>query len=133
MPYDNPKRELIQFIQTDFGAGTGLATSFKGPKGHKGKLVDMGLVDISETFACDTTTAKVRVGTAADPDAYAEMIIPDATATTDAFRASQDDTDAIIDNDLPADTQIEVTFVQSADSVTAAGIAIPFVVVEWFK
>lgn len=118
-------------ISTDFGAGAGTAWSIKGPPGKRGRIIDIGVTHISETFADDMTTAKVRVGTSGDADAYAELIIADGTAATNVFN-TQDDTDAIINEALPADTQIEVTQVQAVDSGTAAGIGYPFVVVEWY-
>lgn len=130
MSYSNPLVVTYNFEPVDFGAGT-YAGSFKAPNGYEnGRIIDIGVTEITETFACDTTTAKVRLGTAADADAYAELIIADATAATDTYN-TQDDTDAIIDADI-TNTQVELTCVQAVDSGTAAGIGSPYVTVAWF-
>ena len=110
--------------------GGALATSIKGPKGKRGFLVDVA-VRVAETFACDTTTAKVRLGTTADPDRYAELIIPDGTAATN-FYNSADDRDALKDAELPEETQVEVTFVNSVDSGVAAGKGDVYILVDWY-
>lgn len=133
MSYENPDRERILIKAShDFGAGALANASFKGPKGKKGRLIDIEVSNITEAFANDTSGGEVRVGTTGDADAYAQMAVADATAIGDVFRATQDDTDAIIDADLPADTQIEVTATQCVDGTLAAGIADVVVVVDWY-
>ncbi len=130
MGYSNPPFSITyQFASHDFGAGAG-ATSFKGPKGMVGVLRDIILFDVTETFNAVTTPAFIRVGTSGDADAYAEANLG-TTAATDTFVASQDDTDAIIAKDLPANTQIEVTYVAPTGG-TPAGIGRAAVVVDWF-
>lgn len=124
--YDNPSTVTFQFGLHDFGAGAG-ALSFKLPKGKKGRLIDVGVFGITEAFSATTTPAYFRVGTASDADAYAELNLGTAAAT-DTYN-TVDDPDAIIDADLPADTQIEVTMVAPTGG-TPAGIGVPFVVVE---
>lgn len=127
MAYPYPIHASYNWPSHDFGAGAG-AVSFKGPPGKKGKLLDVG-VHVTETFNAVTTPGYVRVGTAADPDAYAELNMG-AAADTNTWN-TQDDTDAIIDPDLPADTQIEVAFVAPTGG-TPAGIGTPFVIVAWY-
>jgi aldehyde:ferredoxin oxidoreductase len=129
MGYSHPETITYQFASHDFGAGAG-ATSFKGPKGKSGVLRDIGVKDVTETFSNTTTAAFVRVGTSGDADAYAEANLG-TTAATDTFVASHNDTDAIINRELPADTQIEVTYVAPTGG-TPAGIGCPYVVVDWF-
>lgn len=128
--YDNMVVVNYTFNPVDFGAG-GAATSIKAPAGYtKGRILDVGVFEITEAFACDQTEAAVQVGTTGDADAYAKLNITDATATTDTFN-TQNDADAIINDDV-TNTQLEVTFVQSADSGVAAGIATPYVVIGWY-
>ena len=122
--------QYLDATDTDFGAGTGTAWSFKGPKGKQGQLRNIG-VHVKETFACDATTGKVLVGTAADPNAYGQLEIADGTANTDTFN-NVDNTDCVISQSLPEDTQIEVTFVQCVDSGTAAGKGRAYVEVDWY-
>lgn len=126
MSYENPSTVTFQFGQHDFGAGAG-ALSFKLPKGKKGRLIDVGVTNITETFTNTTTPAYFRVGTSGDADAYAQLNLATAAAT-DTFN-TVDDTDAIIEDALPADTQIEVTMVAPTGG-TPAGIGTPYVVVE---
>lgn len=129
--YGNPCVITHTFSSHDFGNGAG-ADSLKPPKGFsRGRLIDIGINTITEAFANDATDAKVRVGTAADPDAYGELNISDGTATTDTFN-TQDDTDAIINADIPAGTQVEVAYVAGTDGTAAAGIAVPYVVIAWW-
>ena len=122
--------QYLDATDTDFGAGTGTAWSFKGPKGKQGQLRNIG-VHVKETFACDNTTGKVLVGTSADPNAYGQLEIADGTANTDTFN-NVDDTDCVISQSLPEDTQIEVTFVQCVDYGTAAGRGRAYVEVDWY-
>ena len=131
MSYSNPVTTRIQSgASQDMGNGTPTVFSFKGPTGMKGTIIDVG-IEVTETFACDSTEASFQVGTGADQNAYCQLNITDGTALTDTFNI-QDDTNAIIDEALPADTQIECTPVVGVDSGTEAGIGYPYVVVEWY-
>lgn len=127
--YDQPRTVThpLPGTEHDFGAGAG-AVSFKGPKGKKGRIIDVG-VYVTETFTADTTPGYVRVGTASDPDAYAQLQM-DAAAITDTWN-TVDDPDAILNEALPADTQIEVAFVAPTGG-TPAGKGHPYIVVEWY-
>jgi len=131
MSYSDPREYCYQdAVETDFGAGTGVAWSFKGPTGYQGSLKDIGL-HVTETFADDQTTGKVLIGTTADPNYYGQLEITDGTVLTDTFN-NQDDTNCVIIEALPADTQIEVTYVQCVDSGSAAGKGNAYVEVEWY-
>ena len=130
MGYDNGYTvTYTSTVVQDIGAGVGTAWSFKGPKGKKGRLIDVGIRGITEAFTNDTTGAKINVGTTGDADAYASLDCAQA-AITDTFN-TVDDTDAIISAQLPADTQIEVTHVAPTGG-TPAGIGWPYVVVVWY-
>lgn len=128
MAYDNAKSLTVLLAQHDFGAGAG-AASFKLPKGKRGRIVDIGVTNITEGFTAVTTPAKVHVGTSADADAFATLNVG-TPAATDTFN-TVDDPDAIISADLPADTQIEVAYVASTGG-TPAGIGQAFLVVEYY-
>ena len=114
----------------DMGNGTAIDWSFKGPAGKQGILIDVGL-HVTEAFADDATEAAIEIGNGSDADYYAKLNIPDGTAATDTFNV-QDDTDAIIIEALPADTQIEVTVTEGTDSGTAAGKGYGYVCVLWY-
>jgi hypothetical protein len=122
--------QYLDATDTDFGAGTGTAWSFKGPSGKQGNLKNIGL-HVKETFACDTTTGKVLIGTAADPNAYGQLEVVDGTLNTDTFN-NVDDTNCVISQAIAADAQVEVTFVQCADSVAPAGKGRAYVEVDWY-
>ena len=131
MSYSDPRTTIyLDPVEQDFGAGTGTAWSFKGPSGKQGSLKNIGL-QVTETFADDQTTGKVLIGTTADPNYYGQLEITDGTVLTNTFN-DQDDSNCVIIEALPADTQIEVTFVQCVDSGTAAGKGYPYVNVEWY-
>lgn len=125
--YDNGRTITYNLGLHDFGAG-GDALAIKGPAGKTGRIIDIG-VAVTETFNQVTTPAYVRLGTAADPDAYAELNMA-AAADTDYWN-TQDDTDAIIAEALPADTQIEVALVSPTGGVPA-GIGHVHVAIEWY-
>ena len=131
MSYSDKKWTRIQSCASqDMGNGTPTVFSFKGPKGKKGTIIDVG-IEVTETCACDSTEASFQVGTTGDADAYCKLNITDGTALTDTFNI-QDDSDAIIDEAIPADTQIECTPVVGVDSGTEAGMGYPYVVVAWY-
>lgn len=133
--YDLPYREVIPVGELiDFAAGVH-ASSFKGPKGLKGRLVDIIVSDVTEIFNEDTTEVFLQVGTTGDPDKYAKAGLG-VTATTDTYRLTQDDDlsdplTGIFDADLPADTQIEILTIQNTGG-TPTGIASAYVVVDWY-
>ena len=131
MSYSNPVTTRIQSgAVQDLGNGVPTVFSFKGPTGMQGTIIDVG-IEVTETFACDSTEAYFAVGTTGDSNAYCQLNITDGTALTDTFNI-QNDTNAIIDEALPADTQIECTPVVGVDSGTEAGIGYPYVVVAWY-
>lgn len=125
--YDKPLVITHEFGSTNF-AGSPAATSFKGPKGMRGRILDIG-VAVTTAFNAVSTSAKFNVGTSADADAYASLDMGTAAATD--VRNTQDDPDAIIEPDLPADTQIEVTYVAPTGG-TPAGVGKPYIVVGWY-
>ncbi len=128
MSYSNPKLEGHYQWNHDFGAGSGVQR-VQGPKGSRGFLKAIS-VEVTETFTNDTTPAYVRVGTNADNDAHAEMDMGVAAIDT-VYNDSNDDTDAIINGELPADTLLEVNFVAPTGG-TPAGIGNVSVWIDWF-
>ena len=114
----------------DFGDGTPTAWRFKGPKGKQGMLKDSGL-HITETFNGDQVTGKVLVGDGSDTNYYGQLEVTDGTAATETWNA-QDDTNAVIIEALPADTQIEVTYVGTTDTGTNTGKAFNYIETFWY-
>lgn len=129
MSYADPDRRIYSSGIIDFGAG-GETLAIKGPSGKTGTLKWIH-VSASETFTADSTPAYVRLGTAADPDAYAEFNLG---TLGDTNAASSDDgstdTDAIISSSIPADTQVEWTMVAPTGG-TPAGIGVVTVCIDW--
>jgi len=129
--YDNPIHERVDLGLFDFGGGAAEVMSIKGPAGMKGKLTHIG-VSVTEVFAVDTATGKVRVGTAADNDAYGELNIADGTAD-EAYFSEADDTDAIISADIPADQLIEINLVNGTDGTAVTGQGRVSLRFEWYR
>lgn len=125
--YDKPQLITYGLGNHDFGTA-GDSLSLRGPAGKVGKLVHVS-VSATETFNAVTTSAKVQVGTAGDVDAYAELDIG-TTADTDCVSEATD-TDAIISDAIPADTQVEVTLVAPTGG-TPAGMGYVHIGIEWF-
>lgn len=127
MGYSNPKTVTYSLGEHDFGAG-GDALAIKAPRGYEnGRIVDVGVM-VTETFTADTTPGYVRLGTASDANAYAELNMGTA-ADTDYYN-TQDDTDAIISADVTSD-QIEVALVAPTGG-TPAGKGYVNIVIDWF-
>jgi hypothetical protein len=76
-------------------------------------------------------TGKVLVGTTADPNYYGQLEIADGTAATDTYN-DQDDSDCVIIEALPADTQLEVTFVGVNDAGTDTGQGFVYFETFWY-
>ncbi len=114
----------------DFGAGTPDPWSFKGPKGKQGMLKDIG-IHVTEVFNGDQVTGKVLVGSGTDGNYYGQLEVADGTAATDTFNA-QDDTNAVIIEALPADTQIEVSYTGVTDTAANTGIGFSYVETFWY-
>jgi len=134
MAYENVNHITYNLPLVDFGDGSGGAVdamSFRLPTGYRGRLVKIG-VAVTETFACDTTAACVKLGTSSDDDAYAKLNIADGTADLDFFDET-DDTDAIIDEDIPADTLLKLTTAVGVDAATEAGMGHPMLVFEIYQ
>ena len=127
MQYDNPRTLTIPLGSVNFA--TNGASSFKLPNGLRGRLVDIGVI-ATTSFTAATTGAAVNIGTTADPDAYASLGSLGTLAATDTFNTTNDPT-AIINADLPADTQIEVQFVAPTGG-SPAGVGLVYVVVDVF-
>lgn len=122
----------------DFGAG-GEIFYVLGPKGRKGKLVDYGVHHVTEAFTADTLPAYVSVGTAADADAYGDELSM-ATIAIDVgsrsvrtlYRDPDDIDNFILDAglSLPADTKVGLHCTAPTGG-TPAGIAQPFMIIDW--
>lgn len=128
MGYANPHQRITySWTGMDFGVAADVASSFQGPKGMAGKIKDIIVVG-TEVF---TTGGLVKIGTVADDDAYASAALL-TLAATDTFVATQDDTDAIIEFNLPADTQVEVVFGAVTAGAGGTGTGNVHIVVEWY-
>lgn len=128
MSYSNPNRRTYVFPAVSYAADS--AQSFKGPKGKAGRLIDIHL-SATTTFNSVTTDGYTNIGTAADTDAYAHFVQGDLAATDSVCGTDGvTDTDWLIAADIPADTQVEVTFVAPTGG-TPAGVATVTITVDW--
>ena len=117
MSYSNPIQYTYCTGLHDFGTGTNEVTSFQIPSGKRARLVD---IVFSCTEVCaGTVKPGVLVGTAADADAYA-LFDFGTTADTDSIAASDSST-ALIDQDIPENTQVEITLRSGTGTPTGQG------------
>ena len=73
----------------DFGTGGSAdAISFRGPKGMKGILLDVGVANITEAFAGTTTDGQVQVGI--DVDVTLVIVVPKPVSLLDGGKAVVD-------------------------------------------
>jgi len=130
MSYDGKKLVRMTFPSHDFGAGAEVLSFYLPPNEHgeqtKGRVVNVGVMAITEAFANSTGGGTIQIGTATDNDAYAKLNIPDETAD-EACVDINTDADVIISEDISAGQLVEINCTQSTDADTAAGIGIPFV------
>lgn len=130
--YDAIKVFSKTFAEFDFGGGAAEVLQFRLPPGYTGRLLNIG-VSITEAFVDDNNDAAVLCGTAADPDYYGKMVIPDGSADLDFYDKS-DDTDAIlVAEPITADSLVRVTFTNGTDSGTVAGKGLPQLDFEIWK
>jgi hypothetical protein len=130
MSYAKKKLMRIDFPLFDFGgtANTEIM-SFKIPKDENGNaqravLVDVGVM-ITEATVFATTLGTVKVGLAADDDEFALLNIATAVADAACFNVDND-ADAIIDEDIPSGSLVQMTFAPGTGA-GLAGIGIPYV------
>ena len=126
MGYANPKVRATYGFTIDHGVAADVATSFKGPKGLTGKIREITSV-ASEVF---TAGGLVKIGTTGDDGAYANFALGTLAATDTLVATAQ--SGALIDEVLPADTQIEIVFAKVTLGASGTGIADHSITVDWF-
>lgn len=109
----------------DVGSYTEYITSPASAKG--GRLVDV-IASVNETFTATSTSAYFRVGTVADPDAYAEVTFGTAAADTPLSSASSKV--KLYPQEIPPNSVIACTFVPCTGG-TPEGKAMIHVVIAW--
>jgi hypothetical protein len=130
MSYSNPIVITYPLGLFDFGGGAAESLAIRAPAGYEnGRLIDIG-VSVSEVFLTGLTNGHVQIGTGADPDAYAKLVIPSGQADASYCNTSVD-TDAIIVPDVGA-TELEVTLTNGTDSGTVSGQGHVSVTIAWF-
>lgn len=129
MSYADPDRRFYNFDLVDFGASD--TTDFiRGPKGKAGRLG--AIFGCSrEVFTATTLHAQVQVGNGSSATAYA---VYDYGTLADNKGYSSDDgvngTLTVTTRDLPADTDIKLTF-QNTTGGSPTGQATVTVIVDW--
>ena len=124
MSYDNPLTITHTYGGVDFGTGGAIGSSLQGPAGKQGRVVDV-IATASEIF---TTGGDILLGVAATGADYVNFPLG-TLAATDTLCASNT-SGAIVDEALPADTQIEITW--NPTGGTPTGIADVQIVIEWY-
>lgn len=135
--YDKPNRIKYTFGLLDFGTA-GEIFSIKGPKGKAGRIYDYGVDAPTETFTATTLAAFVSVGSVADPDLYGDEISMGTLAGDGGSRSLRTlytareigGATVLLDPTLPADT-IFALHCTAPTGGTPAGMAYPFVIVDW--
>lgn len=123
MAYDQIKHLTVTLPEWDFGGSVDEILSFRLPTGWSARLIKIG-VAVTEAFATTSTLAMVQLGTAASNTAYAKLQIADA-ATDEDFQDETDDTDAIIEPAIAANTLLEVNLFHGKEDAAQAGKGLP--------
>lgn len=136
--YDNPMRISKSFGLHDYGAG-GLAAAIPVPAGASRCRIESISQAATETFNAVTTPAYVRLGTAADPDRYAELNVG-TLAITNGLDLTDGSTElkdighggpGVVDIGQEGITQIEAVLVAPTGG-TPAGIAYTDITIAWW-
>lgn len=128
MGYANPDPRISHdFGLIDFATTT--TTRIRGPKGKTGKLRDI-LVGGHTLFTAVTTPAHITMGTAAAATAYADVTFGTLAADA-AWVASNDMPTGLTVTDLPADTDIKISFTAPTGG-SPAGKGYVQIVIDWF-
>jgi len=121
---------------SDVGAGAKSMT-FYGPKGKKGRVLDMGVQAVTEAFTATTLPAYISVGLTGNVDAYAEEFSMATTAIGPGISLRQTyDKDNLniggsyIVAEIPADTAVLLTATAPTGG-TPAGIGDVFCIIRW--
>lgn len=122
MAYENPVYLSYSF-QFDFGGGAADTFEIHGPLGKRGRVYDIHCSAL-EVF---TTGGKIEVGSAADPNEFAELSLG-TLAEGDALNAQNDG--SIYAVNIDADEDVHVDLTQTGGTPT--GIGIVTVTIGWF-
>jgi hypothetical protein len=124
--YDHPYQRSYGLGLVDFGASDE-ATAIAVPPGMSRCRISGISVMATEVFAGSTTTARIELGTAADPNRYADTDLG-TTADTDGFEAAAADFfdighggAGVVDITTEAITQIEVGLIAGTGTPTGQG------------
>ena len=121
MSYDNPTSVTYKLENVTISTAAVLM-HLVGPTKKQGRVVDIGFVTTTATTGAAT---ELRVGTIADPDAYAKIAIPVQainTVTTDATITTTGH------NLIPASSYFQI----ASDGGCTAGAGTVIVTVDWF-
>jgi len=120
----------------DFGAGAGTA-SIKAPSQFEnGRIIEVGITNITEAFTSVTTAGQFLVGIAADTNKYCQLEVANGTGSGigDTYNV-RNDANAILDAYLVVSDliggQLEFTYVAPTGG-TPAGIGSPYIAIRWF-
>lgn len=139
--YEGRNRMTYTFPPVTF---TGDVTHYiVGPKGRGAHIQDYGVIACTTTFAGATTTPMMKIGKSGTLEAYGKLLDFGLLTTAigmKSMRTTYQDyergagsatgyTDFIVAS-IPKDTQVYVTCV-AATGGGAAGVATPFVILDW--
>lgn len=130
--------------ETDFALATNSIIIKPPGDFENGRLMDIGLHNVSIAFLTDTTDAQIQVGDGTDPDRYGFIPLADglavgaATSTIDNITTDPVDTKGFGPNDQYitlsdlTDNELVITFLQGVHSGAETGTGTPYIAVRWF-
>jgi len=136
MSYANLDIMTYQFAAFDFGAAVAdLEQGIMAPAGYEnGRILDIGVMNITETFAGSTLVAAVKLGSTANGSQYAKLNVANTVAVAGSVFNTRGDTDAIIEADIVISdltgSLLEVTLEEATGTPT--GQAQAYVVIGWY-
>lgn len=126
--YDEPRVVTYNYAQHDFGSG-GDTKEIVGPSGMRGKIVDIHVSNVTETFTNTTTEGLVQAGVTGDLNKFAELTLGTLAAGSANAASRQDGvTEGVLE-----DTETLLVTMVAPTGGTPAGIADVQVAVAWYN
>jgi len=125
--YDNPMRVSYGLGLVDYGTGSDEATAIAVPLGATRCRIESIAVMATEVFAGSTSTARIELGTGADPNRYADTDMGTLADTNGHEAAAAEYFDighggpGVVDITTESITQIEVGLISATGTPTGQG------------
>jgi hypothetical protein len=129
MSYSTP-RTVTHTLPAITTTGAAVTMPISGPKGMKGRLIDI-IARCTTTHVLGSTPTKLQVGVTGTLEAYAAYLPPAMTAPDINRLTALPGASAITLRDIPADTDVLLTTIANTTG-SPAGVITYDVIIDWY-